>query len=159
MSRFSDAAKAKTIELIRYNNMVRQYLAPPEVTILDYTRAHANDIFHQMWISNSISAEKDYAYRVFREWSLVKRGIEELNLTGNEIKGALKWAKNEVQQYRAAMDDEIDGSSMKAFRADLFIKALYRLHKWDDILGQVLDHVRNHIFDGVQPAEINQPCA
>ena len=149
--------QTKTIEHIEYNNMVRKHLLPPP--ILDYTRAHADDIFHEIWASNSVAAEKDYAYRCFREWSLVERGKEELKITANEIEGCLQWARIQVISHRAAMDSEVI-LELKAFRADLFLTALARQHKWEYLLILVQEHAQNYVFDDqFDPDDIVEPYA
>lgn len=141
--------------------MVRKYLAPPGTMVIDYTRAHADDVFHRMWVSNSMSAKKDYAYRAFREWSLCRRGVEELALTANEIKGALKWAKSEVHKCMTDMD-QAQESWMKSYLGDLLVRAISRLDKWRTVLGNTLNHLRTYRFDAaldMDPEVVQQPWA
>lgn len=136
------AAAAKTTQLLRYANMVRRHLLPPDPPILDYTRAHADDVFHDMWTSNSISGEQDYKNRVFREWSLVERAKEEMQLTAREISGVLSWTKRSTAKQRVDMDRE-RLLFMKAYRASLFIIALQRQQVWEEVLLPLMEHVED----------------
>lgn len=152
MTRLLNAAQTKTIELLRYNNMVRRFLLPIDHPILDYTRAHADDIFHEMWASNSVSAPKDYSYRVFREWSLVERGREEFAITANEIEGLLKWAREQVRKHSVDMNHE-RADHMKSYRAYLLISAVTRCQRWEQDLRNLSRHIESYNFEINEPAE------
>lgn len=152
MTRLLHASQSKTIELLRYNNMIRRHLLPPYPPILDYTRAHADDIFHEMWTSNSLSAPKDFAYRVFREWSLVARGQEELLITASEIRGSLDWARLQAIRFRGAML-AAEEPYMIAYRAHLMVEAVKRCQEWEHSLGRLLTHIEEYEFANAPPEQ------
>jgi len=119
--------------------MVRRFLLPADPPIIDYTRADADQVFHDIWINNALGAEKNWQYRTFREWSLVKRGLEEVEFTALEIRGTLVWAKEQAQILRIRLDVD-QATHWKHFWGKLLHNALERSAHWTTMLESQADH-------------------
>lgn len=124
-----------TKERLKYCNLVRRLLAPEGTVIIDYVRADADEEFHEIWVNNALGAERNWQYRVFREWSLVQRGIEEMKHSSKEIAGMLLWTLEKAQEYRKRMD-ESSTQVHKRFWSKLFVKALERDQRWRRLLTE-----------------------
>jgi hypothetical protein len=140
-------AKSETRERLRYLNLVRRNLAPAYPPFVDFTRANADETFHNIWINNAMGAEKNWKYRVFREWSLVQRGKEEMKLTADEMQGVLLWSRAQAQFFRTRMDHETH-DTIKRFWAQHFYTTVIRHEEWKRELEPWIQFAREYIHIG-----------
>jgi len=144
-TRHLNKAKEATKQKLQYLNMVRKHLLPDYPPVLDYTRENANEVFHEMWLNNALGAEKNWEYRVFREWSLVQRGKEEFAFTASEIQGSLAWARSQAAITHARMMDAINDNDniLRDYWAYLLLQALERQESWNTRLSEWETHCRD----------------
>jgi len=120
--------------------MVRIVLLPEDPPVIDYTRADADEVFHDIWINNAMGAEKNWQYRTFREWSLIRRGHEEMQFSASEIEGTLLWAKEQAQKFRVKLD-AAQTTHWKHYWSKLVHDAIERSNKWTASLAPQAEHV------------------
>jgi hypothetical protein len=125
-------AREVTADRLEYLNKVRQYLLhlfPDGTVIIDYTRSDANEENHDIWVNNAIGAERNYLYRAYREWSMIRRGIEELSHSIGDIRALMEWAVQESHRYRNEFD-RAETIPVKRYWANFLVGSLYRQESW-----------------------------